>query len=141
MIVHFKTALVPTGTPDTADVGDNGLAIVAVPLTTVHKPEPTVGALPAKVKFPELQFVWSGPADATVTGDLFVNVTVELDVQDPLVMFQVKTALVPTGTPVAVDVGDDGIAIVAVPLNTVHKPTPIVGVLPANVKVPELQFV
>ena len=71
----------------------------------------------------------------------FVNVTVELDVQDPLVMFQVKTALVPTGTPDTADVDDDGLEIVTVPLVTVHKPTPIVGVLPANVKVPELQFV
>ena len=57
MIVHFKTALVPTGTPDTADVGDNGLAIVAVPLKTLHVPTPTNAVFPAKVKDPELQFV------------------------------------------------------------------------------------
>ena len=55
-IVHFNTALDPAGTPDTVDVDDNALPIVAVPLNTVHKPVPTDGALPANVKFPELQF-------------------------------------------------------------------------------------
>ena len=57
MIVHFKTALVPTGTPDTADVGDNGVVIAAVPLNTLHVPTPTNAVFPAKVKDPELQFV------------------------------------------------------------------------------------
>ena len=66
--------------------------------------------------------------------------TVELDEQDPLVIVHFKTALVPTGTPATDDVGDNGLAIVAVPLNTLHVPTPTVGVLPANMKVPELQW-
>ena len=77
---------------------------------------------------------------ATVTGLSFVIVTVELDEQDPLVIVQVKTALVPTGTPVTADVADDKLAIEAVPLNTLHVPTPTVGALPANVKDPELQL-
>jgi hypothetical protein len=124
----------------TAEVGDDKLAIVAVPLKTLHVPTPTDAVFPAKVKDPELQFDCAGPADATVTELSFVNVTVELDEQDPLVIVQVKTALVPTGTPDIVDIADDGLAIVAVPLKTVHKPVPTDGVFPANVKEPELQF-
>ena len=66
---------------------------------------------------------------------------VELDEQDPLVMVHVKTALVPTGTPITVEVDNDGLEIAAVPLKTLHVPTPDRAVLPANVKDPELQFV
>ena len=140
MIVHFKTVLVPAGTPVTVDVGDDGLEIVAIPLTTLHVPTPTNAVFPTNVKEPELQFDCAGPAAATVTGLSFVNVTVELDEQDPLVTVQVKTALVPKGTPETVDIADDGLAIEAVPLKTVHKPVPTDGALPANVKFPELQF-
>ena len=140
VIVHFKTALVPTGTPVTVDVGDDGLEIVAIPLTTLHVPTPTNAVFPTNVKEPELQFDCAGPAAATVTGLSFVNVTVELDEQDPLVTVQVKTALVPTGTPDTADIGDDGLAIEAVPLRTVHNPVPIAGTFPANVKEPELQL-
>ena len=53
-MVHLKVALVPTGTPVTADVGEAGVVIVAVPLTTVHKPVPTAGVLAASVKPPLL---------------------------------------------------------------------------------------
>ena len=60
--------------------------------------------------------------------------------QVPLVIVQVKTALVPKGTPETVDIADDGLAIEAVPLKTVHTPTPDTAVFPANVKEPELQF-
>ena len=140
VIVHFKTVLVPAGTPVTVDVGDDGLEIVAVPLNTLHAPTPTAAVFPANVKEPELQFVWAIPADATVTGVSFVKVTVELDVQDPLVIVHFKTALVPTGTPVTVDIGDDGLEIAAAPLKTLHVPTPDTAVLAANVKDPELQF-
>ena len=72
MIVHFKTALVPRGTPVTVEVDNDGLAIVAVPLKTLHNPEPTDGVLPANVKVPELQFVWAGPAFEVVGNALIV---------------------------------------------------------------------
>ena len=57
VIVQVKTALDPAGTPVTADVGDDVLAIVATPLKTVHVPTPTNAVFPANVKDPELQFV------------------------------------------------------------------------------------
>ena len=92
------------------------------------------------MKVPELQFVWATPATDTVAGLSFVNVTVELDAQDPFVIVHFKTALVPTGTPDTADIGDDGLAIEAVPLKTLHTPTPDTAVFPANVKEPELQL-
>jgi hypothetical protein len=52
VIVHLNLALVPGGTPVTAEVGDVGLAIVAVPLSTVQKPVPGEGEFPASVKLP-----------------------------------------------------------------------------------------
>lgn len=55
-----------------------------------------------------------------------------------MVTVQRREALVPTGTPVTVDVGEEGVVIVAVPLTTFHKPVPVVGVLPASVKLPLL---
>ena len=140
MIVHVKTAIVPTGTPVTADVGSEGLVITAVPLKTLHTPVPTNAVLPANVKVPKLQIDWGVPAFETVVRELFVNVTVVAEVQAPFVIVQVKTALVPTGTPVTADTSDVGTAITAVPLETVQNPVPTAAVLPANVKFPELQF-
>lgn len=54
-MVHRRVALVPTGTPVTVDVADEGVVIVAVPLTTLQTPVPVVAALPARVKDPLLQ--------------------------------------------------------------------------------------
>ncbi len=56
VVVQRSVALVPAGTPDTDDVGEDALEIVAVPLTTVHIPEPLAGVLPASVKDPLLHF-------------------------------------------------------------------------------------
>jgi hypothetical protein len=67
-----------------------------------------------------------------------VNTTVSADEQVPLVTVQRSEALVPAGTPVIVDEGEEGVVIVAVPLITLHRPEPVVGELPASVKVPLL---
>ena len=55
LMVHRSVALLPAGTPVTPDVGDEGLVILAVPLTTLHNPVPGAGELPARVKLPLLQ--------------------------------------------------------------------------------------
>ena len=55
-------------------------------------------------------------------------------------MVQVKTALVPAGIADTVDAANDVFAIEAVPLKTLHVPTPTNAVFPANVKEPELQL-
>jgi hypothetical protein len=57
LMVHLKVALVPAGTPLTAEVAEPGLAIVAVPLITVQVPVPEVGTFPARVKVPVPQEV------------------------------------------------------------------------------------
>ena len=48
MIVHINT-FAPTPNPVIPDVGDAGVVIVPAPLTSVHKPVPTVGVFPANV--------------------------------------------------------------------------------------------
>jgi hypothetical protein len=57
LMVHLKVALVPAGTPLTAEDAEPGLAIVAVPLITVQVPAPEVGTFPARVKVPVPQEV------------------------------------------------------------------------------------
>jgi hypothetical protein len=62
--VHLNVTELPAFKPDTPDVALIGVVIVApfaVP-TIVHKPLPTEGVLPAKVKEPLLHCVWSTSA-------------------------------------------------------------------------------
>ncbi len=47
-IVHWKT-LAPTPSAVTPDVGDDGVVIAPVPLTSVHTPVPVVEVFPARV--------------------------------------------------------------------------------------------
>jgi hypothetical protein len=54
VMVHLSVAVLPAATV-TAEVGLVGVAIVAVPETSVHNPVPGVGALPARVKAAILQ--------------------------------------------------------------------------------------
>lgn len=77
---------------------------------------------------------------ATVGRLLFVNTTSSVEEQVPFVVVQRNVALVPAGTPDTVVVAEDALDMVAVPLTTVHVPDPLVGALPAIVKLPLLQF-
>jgi hypothetical protein len=66
---------------------------------------------------------------------VFVIVTVELDgAHGELEIVHINT-FVPTPNPVIPDVGDEGDVIVPVPLISVQRPAPIVGMFPANVAV------
>ena len=56
VIDHLNVALVPTGTV-TAEVGEEGVAIVGVPLTILQRPVPGAGELPASVKLELLHCV------------------------------------------------------------------------------------
>jgi hypothetical protein len=49
-IVHRKVAVLPAVMPVTPEVAEVAVVIVAVPLTTLQVPVPTVGALPERVK-------------------------------------------------------------------------------------------
>ena len=58
--VHFIFALVPATTPVTVVVGEAGVVIVAVPLTSDHTPVPAVGVLWVMVNVEVLHKVWFG---------------------------------------------------------------------------------
>jgi hypothetical protein len=107
----------------------------------VQVPVPTDGVLAASVMATLPHEVWSAPALAVVGAALLVNTTSSAEaVQGALLMVQRNVALVPLGTPVTVEVGDEALVIVAVPLTTDQEPVPTVAVLPARVNEPLLQF-
>jgi hypothetical protein len=58
--VHFTVALVPAATPVMVVVGELGDVMVADPLSKVHNPVPTDGALCVIVKEEVLHNVWLG---------------------------------------------------------------------------------
>src|SRR5688572_19352683 len=74
VMVHWNV-FVPMLNPDTVEVGEVGVAMVPVPLTSVHKPEPTVGVLPAKEVVNVLQRFWSGPAAEVLGGAYTIMLT------------------------------------------------------------------
>lgn len=120
-------------------VPEVGVVIVADPKTIDHEPVPTDGIFPAIVKLGlEIHNVWLGPALATVgklsTWILIVEVVVA---QTPFEILHCKI-LIPNARPVTVDVGLFGLVIVPNPEITDHVPTPVVGVLAANVAFGEL---
>ena len=71
---------------------------------------------------------------------LFVKITISETEQAPSVIVHCKFAEVPAGTPVTPEMGDEGVVIDAVPDIKDHIPAPELGVLPAKVKLPLLQF-
>ena len=82
------------------------------------------------------------PATDVVGNSLLVSTTVDVDaVHDPLLIVQVNVALVPAVIPVTPELYADGLVILAIPLVTVHKPVPIVGLFPAKVNVGVLHCV
>src|SRR6266849_5184659 len=64
-IVQRKT-FAPKPRAVTPEFGLLGVVIVALPLTSVHVPVPTVGLLPARVAVLVSQKAWSVPAAAVV---------------------------------------------------------------------------
>ena len=74
----------------------------------------------------------------TVTAALLVRSTSSKVLQLPLVIVHLNVALLPAANPVTVLVFDVGVVIVTAPLNTLHRPLPVVAALPANVKLPLL---
>jgi hypothetical protein len=135
-IVHRKVAVPGTAKPVTPDVGEPGLVIVAVPETTVHKPVPVTGVLPAKVAVVTPQAgVISEPAFAAVGGAVLVITTSSVEaVQGALEIVHLKV-LAPTPSAVSPEVGDEGVVIVPAPEINVHNPVPDAGVFPAKVAV------
>jgi hypothetical protein len=108
-------------------------------LTPAVKLPPPVQPEPVKEAAAPAQIV---TGDGKVGGLLFVKITSSVAaVQGALVTVHLNVALVPAGTPVTPEVGEDGVVIVAVPLTTVHVPVPAAGAVAASVKLPLLQLV
>ena len=115
--------------------------IEAVPLTTVHTPEPINGTVAAIVNVEVLHWVISAPA-LEVGKALFVMMTSSVAaVQVPFDTVHLNVAVVPATKPVTVVVALVEVVIEAVPLTTVHTPEPINGAVAAIVKVDVLQSV
>jgi hypothetical protein len=120
----------------TAEFGELGVVIVAVPATTLQVPIPVVGLFPAKLVVVTLHKPWSGPALAAVGNASMVIVTSsDEDAHAPLLIVHLNVAVVPGTNPVTPDVSEDGVVIVAMPLTTVHTPLPTVAIFPASVAV------
>ena len=81
--VQSNVAEVPAGTPVTADVGDDVVVIDAEPATTVQRPLPEVGVLPANVNDPLPHCAWSAPALAVTVGGVIVMVAEPSGPQQP----------------------------------------------------------
>lgn len=108
----------------------------------VHVPLPVTGVLAANTKVDVLQSSWFGPASAVVGVALLVNVTSSKLEHDPFVIVQRRVTLCPGRSPFTWLVAEPGVTMVA-PLAApmiVHCPVPVIGVLPARLNVPLLQF-
>jgi hypothetical protein len=133
-VIVQTNVLAPSDNPVTPEVGEPGVVTVELPAITVHAPEPTVGALPARVAVVS-QTVWSGPAFDVVGFSSRVIVTVSLDEPHNSVLIVQTKVFAPTDKPVTPEVGEPGVVTVALPAITVHAPVPEAGVLPASVAV------
>ena len=142
VISHRSTALVPAGTPETVLVGEDGVVIVAVPLTTDHNPVPTVGVLPARVNVELLHCVIFEPALATVGASVLVNTTSSVtEGHTPFDIVHLSVALLPAARPVTVVVADDGVVTDTAPLTMLQLPVPVVAAVAPIVKLPLLHCV
>jgi hypothetical protein len=130
-IVHLKT-FAPTLKLETPLLNKVASANVPVPLTTVHKPVPTAGTLPAKVAVGAHTF-WFAPATETegLSKRVIVMVLTEGVAQEPFVIVQVNT-FAPIAKPLTALLNCVGLAIVA-PEAVVQTPMPTLGLLPAKV--------
>lgn len=138
-MVHLRVAVAPMVNPLTADVGDVGVVIVAVPDTTDQTPVPEAGALPLSVVLVILHKFWSDPAAAAVMVLLILITTVSVEaVQGELLMVHTKVTEVPAVKPVTVEVGDEGVVMVAVPETIDHTPVPKAGAFADKLADPEL---
>jgi len=81
--VQLSVTEVPAGTPVTAVVGEDGVAIDAEPATTVQSPLPEDGVLPANVNDPLPHCAWSVPALAVTVGGVIVMVAEPSGPQQP----------------------------------------------------------
>lgn len=140
LIVHTNVALAPFTKLDTSEVGSVVFTRIAVPLTTVQLPVPTIGVLPVSVAVVTSQSIWSTPVMATVGKESTLTITSSTELGHiPLLI--VHCRVVPDGmaNPVNPLLGSFELVTVAVPLTTLHKPFPTVAAFADSVVLATLQ--
>ena len=90
LIVHLNM-LGPYPKPVTPEAGLFGVVIVPVPLTSVHRPVPTVGVFPANVVLVISHRFWLAPALDVVGVCQNVTWASVLDVHAPDVIVHLRT--------------------------------------------------
>jgi len=120
--------------PVTGLFEEAGVVTEDVPVTTVHTPVPVIGVLALRVAV-LAHTVCTVPALETVGETSPIMVTVLADVgHTPLEIVHTKL-FVPLLNPVTVLFGEAGFVTEDVPVTTVHKPVPVIGVLALSVAV------
>ncbi len=139
VIVHSKM-FVPKERFVTVLFAANELVKIPVPVITDQVPVPVVGVLAASVAFGlEIQTVWLLPALAMlVAGSTIIVIVEEVLEQVPALVIVHSKMFVPSVKPVTVELGLVDVVITPPPVNTLHVPTPVVGVLAAKVAFGEL---
>lgn len=133
-MAHSKT-FVPIPKPVIPEFGFPGFVTTPEPEIKVQVPVPVAAIFPARTAVVELQITWSGPALEVVGLAATLMVTIEEeDGQVPLEMVQAKR-FTPALNPVTPELNNPGIVTVPLPITTVHKPVPTLGLFPASVAV------
>ena len=142
LIVHRRVVREGIAKPVMLLLGLLDVVIVAVPVTTIQLPVPTVGVLPDKVALVILHRSWSGPAFDEL-GDLSMLIVISslLLGHTPLLIVHTKVSLEPIANPATPLLGSVGLFTVLVPVVTVQLPVPTIAVFPDSVAVVVLHSV
>lgn len=142
VMVHLKVVVLPGSKSVIAVTAELLTATVQDPLRMLHAPVPTPGVFADIAVAVTLQSSWSGPASAVVPVWSTVITTSSLaEMQLPLEMVHLNTALVPGTNPVMAVVGLAGVVMVAVPDCNVQLAVPIRAVFADNAVEVRLQRV
>ena len=104
LIVQRRVTEVPVASPVTPEVGEDGVVMLAVPETMVHKPVPSAGTFPASVATVS-QRSWSGPAFEAVGVAATIIFTSSLTDAHGGSLTVHRRVTVPVTSPVSPDVG------------------------------------
>jgi hypothetical protein len=108
------------------------VVMVPVPLTRVHKPVPVDGVFPARVKLAPHILAVTPALDAVGASTPVIVTWAKLGEQGLLEIVHWKT-FGPAPNPLTAELGNAALAIIPLPLTSVHTPVPTIGVFPLRV--------
>ncbi len=134
-VIDHSKMFEPSVNPVTVELGLVDVVITPPPVNTLQVPVPVVGVLAAKVAFGlEIQTVWLLPALAMLlAGSTIIVIVLAVDEQVPADVIDHSKMFEPSVKPVTVELGLVDVVITPPPVNTLHVPVPVVGVLAASV--------